>query len=39
MGHMGSVSRLLSAARNDKPLSMKRRELAEILFPEKKAFP
>ena len=39
MGHPGSVSRLLSAGRTDKYLSMKRRELAEILFPEKKAHP
>ena len=37
MGHPGSVSRLLSAGRADKYLTMKRRELAEILFPEEKA--
>ena len=36
MGHPGSVSRLLSAGSADKYLSMKRRELTEILFPEKK---
>ena len=39
MGYPGSVSRLLSTARTDKELSMKRRELAEILLPEKKARP
>jgi hypothetical protein len=35
---MGQI-RLLSAGRADKNLSMKRRELAEVLFPEKKAHP
>jgi hypothetical protein len=37
MGHPGSVNRFLSAGRADKYLTMRRRELTEILFSDKKA--
>ena len=37
MGHPGSVSRMISAGRADKSLTMKRSKLARILFVEKEA--
>ena len=39
MGHLGSVSRMLSAGRADKDLAMKRDALTKILFLDEKSTP